>query len=43
MVNSTGQTVQTVLKYIRNVEKLFHVFVDMRKTAVIQLMMHHVL
>ena len=33
----------TVLKYMRNVKKLFHVFVDMMRTAAIQLMMHHVL
>ena len=34
---------KTVLKYMRNVKKLFHVFVDMMRTAAIQLMMHHVL
>lgn len=30
-----------VLKYIQNVKKLFHLFVDMKRTAAIQLMTHH--
>ena len=30
-----------VLKYIQNVKKLFHLFVDMKRTAAIELMMHH--